>query len=84
MDQYNTVAEIRGSEKPDEVVLVAVVSGAWAVAAVFVALQRPNEPLWGWTLAVALAGAIAFPLATIASSIAIAPPSIRNMCSLGP
>ena len=43
----------------DEVVLVAVVTGAWAVAAVFVAVQRPNEPLWVWTLAVALAGAIA-------------------------
>ena len=43
----------------DEVVMVAVVTGAWAVAAVFVAVQRPNEPLWVWTLAVALAGAIA-------------------------
>ena len=40
----------------DEVVMVAVVTGAWAVAAVFVAVQRPNEPLWVWTLAVALAG----------------------------
>ncbi len=43
----------------DEVVLVAVIAGAWAGSAVFVATQRPTEPLWAWTLAVALAGAIA-------------------------
>jgi signal transduction histidine kinase len=42
-----------------DAVLLAVVAGAWAVAAVFVAMQRPSEPLWAWTLAVGLAGAVA-------------------------
>jgi signal transduction histidine kinase len=37
------------------VVLVA----AWAAAAVFVASRRPAEPLWAWTVAVALVGASA-------------------------
>ncbi|MGH8976743.1 MAG: histidine kinase [Acidimicrobiia bacterium] len=39
--------------------LFAVVVGAWALAAVFVASQRPAERLWIWTLGVAGAGAVA-------------------------
>ena len=47
----------------------AVVVGAWAVAAVFVAVQRPTEPLWVWAVLVALAGALA--IAVPANSVLV-------------
>jgi signal transduction histidine kinase len=56
----------------DEVVLLAVVAGAFAAAAVFVARQRPSEPLWVWTLAVGLAGAIALVLPAAAPLVPFA------------
>jgi hypothetical protein len=47
----------------------AVVVGAWAVAAVFVAVQRPTEPLWVWPAVVALSGALA--IAVPAASVLV-------------
>jgi signal transduction histidine kinase len=43
----------------DHGALLATVVAAWAVAAAFVAVQRPSEPLWRWACAFGLAGAIA-------------------------
>jgi len=54
-------------DEVDDNLMWAVVVGAWALAGVFVALQRPSEPLWVWPVVVALTGAlaIAIPAASV-------------------
>jgi signal transduction histidine kinase len=60
------------SSAGDDGALLAAIVGAWAVAAVFVVVQRPTEPLWMWVVGVGLAGAIALLAPSVVALVPLA------------